>query len=108
VVCSGGTGRKEDEVPRFELVLAVRMPQGRRARDDQQPLLIGILIVVGADCLARRQLVNAEPGAGRADQRPDPGAVPPEAVRQLWTRLTCDRAEVGSLNRFATHQGSLS
>jgi hypothetical protein len=59
-VRTGGAGGKEEEVPRFELLLAVRMPQRRGARDDQEPLLFRLLVVVGADSLAGRQLIHAE------------------------------------------------
>src|SRR6476619_2580797 len=105
-MCPGGAGREEDEIPRLELLLAAGMPKGRRARDDQEPLLVGIFVVVRADRLSGRQLVDAEPGASRAERSPDAGAVSPEAVGQLRTRLAANGGEVGSPNRLGAHRCS--
>jgi hypothetical protein len=63
---SGGPGWEEDDVQRLDLVFAARMPEGRGARDDKEPLLFRILVVVRADRLTRRELVGSEAGAGRA------------------------------------------
>ena len=51
-VCSGRACREEDDVPRLELLLAAGMPQGRRARDDEEPFLVRVLEVVRADRLS--------------------------------------------------------
>jgi hypothetical protein len=84
------------------------MTQSRRARDDQEPFFLRIFVVIRADSLAGRELIDAEPRAGRAEQRADSRAVPSEAVRQLWTRLAGDRGEVGSPNGIGTHWDLLS
>src|SRR5580765_1608289 len=95
-------GRKEDDVPRFELLLAAGMAQRWRPGDDQQPFLAWVLVVVGADRLPGREFVDAESGECRAERRPDTGAVALEAVRQWRTPLALDSAEVHPPNRVGT------
>jgi len=53
-----------DDVAWLELVLALRVAQGRVPSDDEEPLLAAVLVVIGKAALARRKLVDR-----RADQR---------------------------------------
>src|SRR5689334_2112862 len=96
-------GRKEDDVPRRELFFPIRMPQRGGARDDKEPFLFRFFVVIGTHSFAGRQLIDAEPGALRAQGRSDSNAVSPEAIRELRTRRTSNRAEIDSPNRVSAH-----
>src|SRR4051794_25472696 len=52
------TGGKADHVPRLEVVLAAGVAERRRPLEHDQPLLLGVLVVVGADALPGRQVVD--------------------------------------------------
>src|SRR4051812_15318284 len=67
--CAGRPAREEDDVARRQLVHAVGVANGRRAVDDQHPLLLAVLVVIRAQGLARRQLVEARAGLLGADLR---------------------------------------
>ena len=56
-----GPAGEEDDVPGVEPLGALGIAQGRRPLQDQQPLLLPDLVVVGADRLAGRDLVDADP-----------------------------------------------
>ena len=55
-VRAGGAFREADEIAGLELILAVRVAQGRRSGQDQQPLLAPVDVVVGLGSLAGIQL----------------------------------------------------
>src|SRR5215211_9176184 len=61
-VGAGRTLLEEDDVPGLEPIGPLRMAQGRVALQDQQPLLLPHLVVVGADRLPGRQLVDGDAG----------------------------------------------
>jgi hypothetical protein len=63
--------READRVPGAQLPLPLRRPQGRCALEDDQPLLIAELVVVRADALPGRQLVDREAELLGAEQRTD-------------------------------------
>ena len=56
-----GAVDEADQVALRELALAVRVAQGRRSRQDEQPLLLDVLVVVGTDALAGIELVDGCP-----------------------------------------------
>ena len=68
--------READDVPGAQLVLAVGNPQRRPARDDEQPLLGAVLVVVGERALARLELVDGRADLLGAEPRPEAGRAP--------------------------------
>jgi hypothetical protein len=64
--------READRVPGAQLPLPLRRPQGRCALEDDQPLLVAELVVVRADALPGRQLVDREAELLGAERRADP------------------------------------
>jgi hypothetical protein len=50
--------RKDDDVARLQLLLALRAPDDRRTGDDDQPLLATLLVVIRPRALSRRKLVE--------------------------------------------------
>src|SRR5215207_245728 len=51
-------GLEADDVPRRELAGSFWMTQGRSSSKDEQPLFLPVLVVIGADRLPRRELVD--------------------------------------------------
>ena len=98
LVRAGRAGREADRVARLqhllELAVAVGAPQRRPPREHEQPLLRAELEVVRADALARRQVVDAAADALRADERRQPGGLPPGSPAGLPGRSRLDREHV--------------
>src|SRR5215217_4913702 len=69
---SGPLG-EADDVLRLELLLAVRAPERRPTLQDDEPLLVRVLVVIGADALPRRELVQGHAQPLRLDRRPEAG-----------------------------------
>src|SRR5581483_1960389 len=78
---AGGTGGKAHDVAGFERPFALGSPERGRPGDDDQPLLVAPVEVIGADRLPRRQLVDRHPEPGGSQPRPDPGGSNPEPGR---------------------------
>ena len=76
-----GPGGKQTTSPSPELVLAAGVTYRDAALEDDEPLLLGVLVVVRADALAGGQLVERGPHLGRSDRRAEPGHTGPEAGR---------------------------
>jgi hypothetical protein len=71
--------READDVPRTEDALAFRGAQRRLPRDDEQPLLVAVLVVVGERLLAGRQVVEARAQQLAADPLAAPAPARPVA-----------------------------
>src|SRR5829696_2171630 len=61
--------REANNLAALELLLAGGMTQSHRALEHEQPLLVAVLVVVGADRLARWELVDAAAEHRGADGR---------------------------------------
>src|ERR1051326_7229138 len=61
LMCTGWASWKADHVPWTELVGAGWMTGCRPARKHNQPLFLGVLVVVGTDRLTWRKLINGRP-----------------------------------------------
>ncbi len=64
-----GPAREEGDVERRELLGALRSAQEGTAVEHEQPLLLPVLVVVGAQELTGRELVDGRAGLLGADQR---------------------------------------
>src|SRR5262245_31850587 len=91
------TFREADDVARLELLLTCRGPDHGPALEHEQPLLVSALVVVGADALARRQLVNGHAEPRGAEKRTDPQRKAPVALRIAGVRLELELVEVQDL-----------
>ena len=65
--------REAGDVARRELPLACRRAQRRPARDDDEPLLVRVVVVVRPGALARRHFVERAADQLRAEVVPHPG-----------------------------------
>src|SRR3954471_10359112 len=74
------------------------MPQRHRPVEHEQPLLVAVLVVVGADCLSRRKLVDAAAKLGSADRRPEARHSGPAALWVRGVELDRLREEVHALH----------
>ena len=104
--------READSVTLDEHLLAVRRAQGRPAAQDDQPLLVRMVEVVGPGLLARTDLVEAaadQLGAEPpADMRvPDPVALPlPEQVPLVAEQVEDLQAQCGAIGPSAALSAS--
>src|SRR5690349_5165159 len=88
-----------DDVPRLQHVASLRVADGRSSLEHEQPLLLAVLVVVRADRLARRQLVDRRPHRGGADERPEAEHAGAEAVRIRVVVLERGLRDVDALHR---------
>src|SRR5688572_21419095 len=93
-----GADREEDDVPWLEVVLASGMAQGRAAGQDDQPLLVPVLVVVGVAALAGRQLADGDAHLGS----PEPGTELDEAGA-VARRAVARVLDVGGESVYAAH-----
>ena len=70
-MCARRAAREADDVPRSELVASILVAKRRRTGQDEKPFLLGVLVVIGADRLARRKLVDARAELLGVDQGPE-------------------------------------
>ena len=75
-----------DDVAGPQRPLALRRPQHRVAAEDEHPLLVRVLVVVRADRLARRQLVDRRAQLRGAERRPEARRAGAEARRVVVVR----------------------
>src|SRR5262249_24508706 len=87
--------RKEGAVPRLEPALALGRAQGGPADEHDQPLLFGVLVVIGADAQPGCELVHREAELLTADQRPDAGVTGAVARRLVLVLRELELEEVG-------------
>ena len=87
-------GREEGAVPGLELALALGCAQGRPAGEDDQPLLLGVLVVVRADAQAGRELVDRQAELLPADERADARVGRAVAGRLVLVRRELELEEV--------------
>src|SRR3954451_23027029 len=105
LVRARGPRREADDVAALEGLLALGVAQDDRPVEDDQPLLAAVLVVVRADALAGRQLVDRRAHLRGADPRSEavgPGAV---ALRVLGVVLRLRRVEVEALHHAARGSG---
>jgi hypothetical protein len=88
-------GVEEGAVPGLELTLAVRRAQRRPPHEDDQPLLLGVLVVVRTDAQAGRELVQRQAELLAADERPDAGIARSVSRRLIVIHLELELEEVG-------------
>src|SRR5262249_57772990 len=95
VVLARVARRKDGAVPGLEPALALVRAQGGPADEPDQPLLFGVLVVIGADAQPGCELVHREAELLTADQRPDAGVTGAVARRLVLVLLELDLEEVG-------------
>src|SRR5262249_62433591 len=88
-------GGKEGAVPRREPALALGRARVGRPDEHDQPLLFGVLVVIGADAQPGCELVHREAELLTADQRPDADVTGAVARRLVLVLLELDLEEVG-------------
>src|SRR5207244_5959857 len=76
-----GAGGEEDDVPGLERAGALRKAEGRPTLEHEQPFLLRVLVVVRADRLTGRQLVDRGAELRGAELRAEPEHAGAEAVR---------------------------
>src|SRR5437763_633892 len=100
---AAGAGREPDCAAGDEPLGAARAAERRPARQHDQPLLVPVLEVVGADALPRRKLVERaadQPGADPASEPGEAGAIP------LWIGRFLGRLRLEEVE--PRHTGSIS
>src|SRR5437764_485899 len=103
LVRAAGAGREADDVAGDEPLGAARAAERRPALQHDQPLLVPVLEVVGADALPRRKLVERaadQPGADPASEPGEAGAIP------LWIGRVLGRLRLEEVE--PRHTGSIS
>ena len=64
--------REAHDIPRSEPIGSLRVSKRRRTGQDEEPLLLRVFVVVGADRLTRLKLLDAGAELLRIEQRSEP------------------------------------